>query len=329
MPPVAIEHRTRLASTRGVVSALPEDGGPRVDSSHGARVAYVLLTADPQYGGPFGSDERSALALIETWAQQVDEADRERTIDTSPGSGGAVRHLLVPFPYLRGARPSTDEFQRAARSFMLEGLRRATRFAERGIIAIAVGHGVSVPGSAMVDLAPANALPISLDFCEAFEETRGRHARTPTPSETTFAEMGGILREARVERVDLYTCMVGYGVAGQALLDWIDYLWGVRVRGPRGYLDFSGSSLAGLIDGLRLPSGAQIEHLADARVICLPAPRRPAAEQAACDRRFQHELVEGPGLWATSRHRRPAHIEPLPPSPDRGPPPAFPPPPVR
>jgi hypothetical protein len=115
--------------------------------------------------------------------------------------------------------------------------------------------------------------------------------RTRTLEKQAFTAIGdlfrGTARRPRIDRVDLYACWVGFG-GGQQFLDALHHLWGVPIRGLRGPLVFEGSILGP-------PAVAYVEP-----------PTNELPPTHAFRRPFRGELVEGAGLWASSRNRPPA-----------------------
>jgi hypothetical protein len=249
---------------------------------------HGFAAANPGFGGGNAGvirEEREALAISDRYAEQVDYSDEVTTNWGEPSNGGDYRHIRI-------WAPSDGADQRSALARVIGGYRSAKKHARGGEIALLLGHGGGTPGSAMVDLAPFGLLPVDLAFLGRYERwlAMARSNRLPDAQFETFWDIGDILRSRpRLNRFDLYSCAVGYGPAAQDLLDWMHHLFEVPLRALRGLLEVSGDPL-----GIRLETELQV----------LPPPG-PLPRRHQFGQRFTNTPIEGRGLWAYSRRRRP------------------------
>lgn len=258
---------------------------------------YVLLTADRTYTNNAGREERQALQFAHDYAMQVDYHDNIRTpTPYRADGGGRYRHVemrpISGFRVRTGSQLELERERALALECVVQGYRDAALVGAGGPIGVCVGHGLAANNQAWVDLAPVQLLRVSVEWLEVHWRLRSMNPRPYPPSmeSEAFDAIGAALSSRpRAQRVDLYSCSVGETTAGQALLDWLHYLWGVPVRGLRGELELSGNPINPVV-----PAQAQVLR---------PEGYRGRGEFG---RVFEDRLIEGRGLWRSSTNHRPA-----------------------
>lgn len=252
-------------------------------------MTYVLVTAHRAWGEV---GDLRGTNLLDGWAERLDDLDGEPTNRPGdPRRGGPVRQIrIAPLGLPTAELHSSAEVWSRFEMVMLSAFRAANLHAWRGTVALVYGHGLANRHHAFVDLAPVGALRVDRRFFEAYAQVRGGGAssRGLSRREQLFEAMGEVLREGgRVRQVDLYSCSVGLGPHGRAVLDWIHHLWRIPVRGLRGEL---------VVDG----------HDFSPAVVPRLEVRHPPGSRGARVARFVDRLITDPSLWTRSSPHRPA-----------------------
>lgn len=256
---------------------------------------HVIVTAHESWGGIAGR-ELAGTEVLNRWAERLDELDGSVTQRGQYRRGGPIRHVRVPnIGYSSGLLVSSPEAWGRAERAMLWTCTQANRFAMHGPVLLAYGHGVATEREAWVDLAPGGMLRVTRGFFEEYaslKDAGARAARGLNQQEQLFELMGSALAERpRVRRIDLYTCAIGLGPHGRALLDWIHHFWGIPVRGLRGDL---------VVEGHR----QGVSGIPSLRVLGPPGARGRGYDVEWVDR-----LLTDDSLWTSSRAARPAPAE--------------------
>jgi hypothetical protein len=263
---------------------------------------FVFLIASARFARGRFQGQANHFAWRERYAERVDHSDG--LWDHSRRDGYQVARIEAParFGYVPDSLPDRREVARAA----VAGYRDAAEWSRQGEIGVMVGHGRVDGTEAEIEIAPAGAVyvrPSLFQYLDAPEAERPRDDVLALEAEI-FLEIGAILRDAHVQRVDFYTCQLGIGDRGQELLDALHAHWRVPVRGLRGDLAhaarvFVDENGHGNFDD---PGSEVVVQVLPPSGVSMPS--LPPRERAAYDLRFTDRLVEGAGLWVTSRAPR-------------------------
>jgi hypothetical protein len=267
-------------------------------------MSFVFLVAPAQFARGRHSGQSLNFNVRWRYAEQVDSADGYRTWPETARTREPVRVARVPLPHrFEFVHESVDDRRQVA-SCTLLGFRDAAERSERGEIGVMLGHGGDFGGQLGIELAPAEAVIVNTELLRYLSTPRDTRSATEarTVEANFFEDVGAVLRAGGVRRVDFYTCNLGVGDAGQALLDAIHQHWQIPVRGLQGFLTH-GFITWGSTQLDDMGSGTQVWVDPTSADSWTPRPRA-VGDPAGYGLRFDDELVEGPGLWRTSRAPR-------------------------
>lgn len=261
--------------------------------------AQVLMTMAREYVGNVWYWRH-----VRTWAERVDMSDGVAT--AVPHAAAWSHHVEVAAPLTSPPRRGPRQRILRTRAATIRAFREAGRLADGGFIQVYLGQGRS--GRAV--LAPGGALDVDPQLLEKLWRAQQTGA-TPENGrlrndEVAVVEIGRTLwdsptrpRRPRVRRVDILSENSGVGRKSQRVLDWLQHLWGVPVRGLIGRL------------GVGWPGSTATVMPPSVRAVPPTGGPYTAGPVTPIDR-YVDTLPVDDHLWLSSRRRRPALTLPEP-----------------